>query len=45
MDGKINEAEFGCASKAPFKKLDVDGGKNSQQSCTCTVLCVCVYWY
>ena len=26
-DGKISESEFGCASKAPFKKLDVDCGK------------------
>ena len=31
-DGKISEAEFGCASKFPFAKLDLDGGRKSEKS-------------
>jgi hypothetical protein len=31
-DGKISEAEFGCASKFPFAKLDLDGSRKSEKS-------------
>ena len=30
--GKISEEEFNCASRAPFKKLDKDGGRRSDKS-------------
>ena len=31
-DGKISEEEFNCASRAPFQKLDKDGGRKSHKS-------------
>jgi len=30
-DGKISEAEFNSISRAPFKMLDRDGGRNAQK--------------